>query len=109
MRRDPIWTADTCPDGARTTFTAPAGTPSFRAIRVTSIETGPHWWWGERTSYGSSTARRYGMLPRAGHTSRTSAVRPPEVEKKKVVATCPLYVSTWFAVRATASFEFGVS
>src|SRR5690349_13857753 len=49
--------------------------------------TGPHVWCGEIESYGSATDTRYGTgLPQ---TSSADAVRPPDVEKKKVLATCP--------------------
>jgi hypothetical protein len=36
-------------------------------------------------------------------------VRPPEVEKKNVVATCPFHVRMRLDVRATASFVRDVS
>ena len=41
--------------------------------------------------------------------SSTFAVRPPDDAKKNVVATLPLYVSTWFAVATTAASVLGVS
>ena len=41
--------------------------------------------------------------------SSTFAVRPPEEAKKNVVATRPWYVSTWFAVAATAASVAGDS
>ena len=36
------------------------------------------------------------------NTSSTSAVRPPDEEKKNVVATLPSNISTWRDVAATA-------
>ena len=60
---------------------------SFAAFAV-STSTGPQSWYGESVSYGSGTETRYGTaVPVA---SSADAVRPPEVEKKKVSATVPL-------------------
>src|SRR5207247_9591698 len=102
IRRAPTCTDVTRPNVDRTTRTLPGGRPSRRATRFASSAIGPHRWCGERTSNGSSTERRYGTSPKAGHTSRTSAVRPPDVEKKNVVATRPFHISTLFAVCSTA-------
>ena len=32
-------------------------------------------------------------------------VRPPELDEKKVVATCPAYFTTWCLVAATAASD----
>ena len=50
---------------------------------------GPQSWYGEIESYGSGTDTRYGTGAEF-QTSSIAAVRPPEVEKKYVIATLPL-------------------
>jgi hypothetical protein len=50
---------------------------------------GPHRWYGEIVSYGSLTDTRYGAPGELGQTSDAAEVRPPELEKKYVVATRP--------------------
>ena len=52
-------------------------------------EIGPQLWYGDAVSYGSATETRYGTGD-PFHTSVFAAVRPPDVEKKYVVATLPL-------------------
>src|SRR5919106_486863 len=61
----------------------------------------------EFRSAGSSSLWRYGTEP--PHTSTEAAVRPPELELKKVWAIAPLCSTTTPAVAATASFPFAVS
>src|SRR5581483_1646624 len=93
----------------RSTWIAPNGTPRRAASICGESENGPHACTGESASYGSGTDRRYGTSPSLGHTSRTSAVRPPEVEKKYVVATCPPYMRIFPSVCVAAYRVPGVS
>jgi len=55
-------------------------------------------------SNGSGTETRYGRGAEP-HSSAIDAVLPPEVEKKKVVATAPPLRTTRPAVASTAAFE----
>ena len=60
-------------------------------------------------SYGSLTDTRYGAPLELGQTSEADDVRPPELEKKYVVATWPAYMTTWPAVSCTAAVVEGAS
>jgi hypothetical protein len=53
--------------------------PSRLPSDVAENRSGPQSWYGESVSYGSGTETRYGT-GEPGHTSRTLAVRPPELE-----------------------------
>jgi hypothetical protein len=106
---EPMRTLATRPSESRSTLRWPGCTPSRRANLAASNVYGPQLWCGEIESYGSGTERRYGMLPAFGQTSWMSAVRPPELEKKNVVATRPCQVRTLPAVRLTAKSMPGVS
>ncbi len=78
---------------------------SFAAVNAN----GPQVWCGEAVSYGSGTPTRYGTASPRAQTSSIDAVRPPDVEKKNVVATLPSNSSTWPAVASTAAFVVGFS
>ena len=69
---------------------------------------GPQSWYGEIESYGSGTETRYGTGAEF-HTSSIAAVRPPDVEKKYVIAALPPYVSTLPDVASTAAVVDGFS
>ncbi len=71
-------------------------------IRVAGSTTGPQRWCGDHLSSGSGTETRYGIGVPPLKTSSTSAVRPPEDEKKNVVATLPSNIKTCRFVAATA-------
>ena len=60
-------------------------------------------------SYGSLTETRYGTAGELGQTSEADDVRPPELEKKYVVATRPPYCTTSPAVAWTAAVVVGAS
>ena len=81
----------TRPDGPVSSVTSESEpwTPSVCLSRAAETTNGPQRWCGEITSYGSLTETRYGTADALGKTSCAEAVRPPELEKKYVVATCP--------------------
>src|SRR5690349_50313 len=89
-----------------TSTTRPLSLRRF-ARPVPVYATGPHVWCGEIESYGSGTDTRYGTG--APQTSSADAVRPPDVEKKNVLATWPSYSTTWPAVASTAAVVEGFS
>ena len=73
------------------------GAPNSFATRVAGSTTGPQRWCGDHLSSGSGTETRYGIGVPPLKTSSTSAVRPPDDEKKNVVATFPSNIKTWRA------------
>ena len=78
------------PDGPVVVRRSASGAGSFSCLATfaASKSTGPQSWYGDAVSYGSATETRYGTpVPVA---SAAEAVRPPEVEKKSVLATLPL-------------------
>src|SRR5512133_2882173 len=81
----------TRPEGPSSSVTSESAprTPSIRRRRWAETTNGPQRWCGEIVSYGSLTETRYGVAGELGNTSGADAVRPPELEKKYVVATFP--------------------
>ena len=79
----------TRPDAPRVVLRSRSGgvTPSCLATALASSAIGPKLWCGEASSYGSATETRYGIARPVA--SSALSVRPPEVEKKYVVATLP--------------------
>ena len=94
------------PDGVRDSTSSPRNRPAVmprnrrRASR--SLKRAVQVCTGDKSSYGSSTDRRYdsGEPPKP---SSLAAVRPPEVEKKNVCATSPPTVTTRPRVARTAA------
>ena len=105
-RRSPVlvWTTISLalPETGTVRRSTADGTPSSLATFGAASTTGPHRWCGESLSSGSGTDTRYGIGVPPMNTSSTSAVRPPDEEKKNVVATLPSNISTWRDVAATA-------
>ena len=74
-------------DGQATVGSAAPRRRALRRSRGAETTKGPQRWCGEIVSYGSGTETRYGVGGELGQTSGADAVRPPELEKKYVVAT----------------------
>jgi hypothetical protein len=72
-----VWTSSSRPD----TFSA------FASLSAVNVR-GPQLWYGEAVSYGSDTETRYG-IGAPFQMSALAAVRPPDDEKKYVVAILP--------------------